>query len=159
MHGRKCILTAEPYDCYKITHSPLLIVLWVGHAQSKCRQTPMLDLGAINNPQRSFSTTTIIQEARPTTPTTRLHPTVTTPNIVTVHSKSSPSCLFTDTHPRCHVASVVGETSPSHLAMPRHLAIARWRSKFSTMRWRDLASPKAEFQISVLSLWYQYCTM
>ena len=116
VHGRKCILTAEPYDCYKITHSPLLIVLWVGHAQSECWQTPMLDLGTINNPQRSFSTTTIIQEARPMTPTTRLHLTVTTPNIITMHSKSSPSCLFTDTHPRCHVASVVGNTSPSRLA-------------------------------------------
>ena len=89
VHGRRCVLTAEPYDCFKSTHCPLLIVLWVGHAQSKHRQMPMLDLGTINNPQRSFSTTTIIQEAHPTTPTTQCHPTVTIPNVVTVHSKSS----------------------------------------------------------------------
>ena len=35
--------------------------------------------------------------------------------------------------------SVVGETSPSRLATPRHLAIARWRPKFSEKGWRDLA--------------------
>ena len=104
VHGRKCALTAEPYNCYKTTHCPSLIVLWVGHAQSERRQMPMLDLGAINNPQHSFSTTTIIQEARPTTPTTQHHPTVTTLNVVTMHSKSSPSSFFTDTHPRCHIA-------------------------------------------------------
>ena len=104
VHGRQCTLTAEPYNCYKTPHCPLLIVLWVDGTQSECWQTPMLDLGAINNPQHSFSTTTIIQEARPTTPTTQHHPTVTTLNIVTVHSKSSPSPFFTDTHPRCHVA-------------------------------------------------------
>ena len=93
---QRCILTAEPYDYYKSTHCPLLIMLWVGHAQSKHQQTPMLDLGAINNPQRSFSTTTIIQEACPTTPTTQRHPTVTTPNVVTVHSKLSlPFSLLT----------------------------------------------------------------
>ena len=96
VHGRRCVLTAEPYDCCKSPHCPLLIVLWVGHAQSERRQTLMLDLGAINNPQRSFSTTTIIQEARPTTPTTQRHLTVMMPNVVTVHSKSSlPSSLLT----------------------------------------------------------------
>ena len=104
VHGRKYALTAEPYDCYKTPHCPLLIVLWVDGAQSERRQTPMLDLGAINNPQCSFSTTTIIQEARPMTPTTQHHPTVMMLNVVTVHSKSSPSPFFTDTHPRCHVA-------------------------------------------------------
>ena len=104
VHGQKCALTAEPYNCYKIPHCPLLIVLWVDGAQSERWQTPMLDLGAINNPQRSFSTTTIIQEAGPTTPTTQRHPMVTTLNVVTVHSKSSPSIFFTNTHPRCHVA-------------------------------------------------------
>ena len=48
MHGRRCDLTDEPYDCYKITYCPLLIMLWVGHAQSERWQMPMLDLGAIN---------------------------------------------------------------------------------------------------------------
>ena len=96
VHGQRCVLTAEPYDCYKSTHCPLLIVLWVGHTQSERRQTLMLDLGAINNPQCSFSTTTIIQEARPMTPTTQRHPTVMMPNVVTVHSKLSlPFSLLT----------------------------------------------------------------
>ena len=59
-HVRKqgSALTVEPCKCYRTIHYPPLIVLWVGHAQSERRQTPMLDLGAINNPQRSFTTTT-----------------------------------------------------------------------------------------------------
>ena len=103
VYGQKCTLTAEPCNCYKTPHCPLLIVLWVGHTQSKRRQTLMLDLGTINNPQCSFSTTTIIQEARPMTPTTQRHLMVMTLNVITMYSKSSPSFFFTDTHPRCHV--------------------------------------------------------
>ena len=96
MRGRRCVLTAEPYDRYMTPHCPLLIMLWVGHAQSERRQTLMLDLGAINNPQCSFSTTTIIPEARPMTPTTQRHPTVMMPNVVTMHSKSAlPFSLLT----------------------------------------------------------------
>ena len=40
---------------------------------------------------------------------------------------------------RSVVGSVVGETSPSRLATPRHLPIARWRPKNSGKGWRDLA--------------------
>ena len=35
--------------------------------------------------------------------------------------------------------SVVGETSPSRLATPHHLAIGRWQPKISGKGWRDLA--------------------
>ena len=56
------VLTAGLSDCYKILNFPQLVVLWTGHTQSECRQTPVLDLGAINNRQCSSSTTTIIHE-------------------------------------------------------------------------------------------------
>ena len=35
-HKWEDILTTEPYDCYKTANCPHLIVLWPGHAQSKC---------------------------------------------------------------------------------------------------------------------------
>ena len=44
-------------------------------------------------------------------------------------------------------ASVVGETSPSRLATPRHLAIARWRPKISGKGWRDLAPIHPTIQV------------
>ena len=59
-HKWENVLTAEPYDCYRTTHCPHLIMLWAGHAQSECWQ--MLSLGAINNPQSYFSTTTTISQ-------------------------------------------------------------------------------------------------
>ena len=42
LHSTRChkpkwdtVLTAEPYDCYKTTNCPHLIMLWAGHAQSE----------------------------------------------------------------------------------------------------------------------------
>ena len=35
-HKWENILITEPYDCYKTANCPHLIVLWAGHAQSKC---------------------------------------------------------------------------------------------------------------------------
>ena len=72
---------------------------------SECWQMLMLNLGAINNLQHSSSTTTIIHKARPRSPTAQGHLMVTMPNIVTMHSKSSPSVPFADIHSRCHVAT------------------------------------------------------
>ena len=46
------------------------------------------------------------------------------------------------------ISSVVGETSPSRLATPRHLAIARWRPKISGKGWRDLAIHLVKFGLS-----------
>ena len=83
------VLTAGLSDCYKILNFPQLVVLWTGHAQSECQQMPMLNLGAINNPQHSSSTTTIIHEPPPQTLMTLCCLMVTTPNIVTMHSKLS----------------------------------------------------------------------
>ena len=61
-HKWENILITEPYDCYKTANCPHLIVLWAGHAQSKCWQTVMLNSGAINNLQCSFFTTTFIAQ-------------------------------------------------------------------------------------------------
>jgi len=48
---------------------------------------PTLDLGAINNAQSSSSTTTTIHDARPATTAMRHRLTVTTHDVVTIHSK------------------------------------------------------------------------
>ena len=85
MHKWKNVLTAEPYDCHKITNCPHLIVLWAGHAQSECWQSPMLSLGAINNPQCSFSTTTIITKQHQQ----QCQLMVMTPNIIAMHSDAN----------------------------------------------------------------------
>ena len=55
VHKQASNLTTTLYDRWYLINHPHLMLLWARDAQIKHRQTPMLDLDAINNQQHSSS--------------------------------------------------------------------------------------------------------